>query len=265
MLKNTLGFAFTVMLIIITAQAKLYINSLGVEAFSADGKGYLAIVIDDFGYGGEGTEDILELDIPFTAAVMPFSKDTEKDLDLIKRAGKEYIIHMPMESLTGKKEWVGEKGIFMDMTEEEIRKVTEEAADIIDGAVGLNNHMGSAITTDEDKLGAVFDVLKEEGLLFIDSVTVPDTVSKKLGSEKGVAVLERDIFLDSTDDVETIKENIIKAGKLAVENGTAIAIGHVGPEGGNVTVRALKETIGELDKMGVELVTISELIDIIGI
>lgn len=33
----------------------------------------LAILIDDFGYCGAGTEEMLALSIPFTAAVMPFS------------------------------------------------------------------------------------------------------------------------------------------------------------------------------------------------
>ena len=38
---------------------------------------YLAVIIDDFGYNGEGTEEMLDLDIPLTAAIMPFSEKAE--------------------------------------------------------------------------------------------------------------------------------------------------------------------------------------------
>ncbi|MBQ2753759.1 MAG: divergent polysaccharide deacetylase family protein, partial [Firmicutes bacterium] len=126
-MKKAFYLVLTIMLVLITAQSKLYIGNMDVAVFNRDEGGYLAIIIDDFGYGGEGTESMLELDIPFTAAVMPFSTRSKEDLELIKNAGKEYIVHLPMESLTGKREWVGDKGVFTDMTEEEIREVTEEA------------------------------------------------------------------------------------------------------------------------------------------
>lgn len=265
MLKKAFYFVFTIMLVLITAQAKLYIGNMDVAVFNRDEGGYLAIIIDDFGYGGEGTESMLQLDIPFTAAVMPFSTRSKEDLELIKKAGKEYIVHLPMESLTGKREWVGDKGVFTDMTEEEIREVTEEAIDIVKGASGINNHMGSAVTADEKSLSAVFDVLKENDMFFIDSLTSADTISEKVGKEIGVTVLKRDVFLDSTDDIEKIKNNILKAGEVALNNKTAIAIGHVGPEGGEITAKALKEMAPELAKMGVRLVTVTELKKIRGL
>ncbi len=61
----------------------------------------LAILIDDFGYCGAGTEEMLALSIPFTAAVMPFSSCTAEDAERVRQAGKEIFIHMPMESLHG--------------------------------------------------------------------------------------------------------------------------------------------------------------------
>ena len=112
-------------------------------------KAYLAIIIDDFGYGGEGTDEMLALDADITAAVMPFSEKSAQEVEKIKNSGKEMIVHMPMESLTGKKSWVGDKGVFTNMTDDEIHKAVEEALEIVDGAVGLNNHMGSAIMENE--------------------------------------------------------------------------------------------------------------------
>lgn len=226
---------------------------------SGERQGELAILIDDFGYCGEGTEEMLALPIPYTAAVMPFSKCTEVDAEAVRQAGKEIFIHMPMESLTGKKEWVGEKGIFRDMTDEEIRERTKEAFAILPDAAGLNNHMGSAIMEDERSLSAVMDIIKEENAMFVDSMTTPNSVGRTVAAKKGVTFLGRDVFLDSTDDVEVVKANLRKAAEVALEKGYALAIGHVGPEGGLVTAQAIRELIPELEQAGITFVTVSEL------
>ena len=46
----------------------------------------LAILIDDFGYCGNGTEEMLALSIPFTAAIMPFSSCTAEDAERVRQA-----------------------------------------------------------------------------------------------------------------------------------------------------------------------------------
>ena len=51
----------------------------------------LAVIIDDFGYNGAGTAEMLALDIPFTAAVLPFSSHTAENAAQAKAAGKEVI------------------------------------------------------------------------------------------------------------------------------------------------------------------------------
>ena len=242
-----------------TAQTKLYIANMDTQVFSESEKGFLAIIIDDFGYSGEGTEEMLALDIPITAAVMPFSSASSEDAAAVLAAGKEYIVHMPMESLTGKKSWVGDKGVFRTMTADEIKAVTEEALDILPGAKGMNNHMGSAIMESRDKLTPVFEVLKDKGLFFVDSMTTPDSVAEETAEDTGVTLYKRNVFLDSTDDIEKIKANLIRAGEEAVKNGKAVAIGHVGPEGGLVTAKAIKETAPKLKDMGVEFIFASEL------
>lgn len=226
---------------------------------SGERQGQLAILIDDFGYCGEGTAEMLALEIPFTAAVMPFSDCTETDAAAVRQAGKEIFIHMPMESLTGKREWVGEKGIFRSMTDEEIRERMREAFSILPDAVGLNNHMGSAIMEDERSLSAVMDIIKEENALFVDSMTTAKSVGRTVAAKKDVPFLGRDVFLDSTDDVEVVKKNLRQAAEVALEKGYALAIGHVGPEGGKITAQAIKELTPELKQAGVTFVTVSEL------
>ncbi len=228
-------------------------------AGSNGAQGRLAIMIDDFGYCGAGTEEMLALQIPFTAAIMPFSSCSAEDAQRVRNAGKEIFIHMPMESLTGKPEWVGEKGVFRSMSEEEIRARVNEAFEILPDAVGLNNHMGSAIMEDRRALSAVMDVLAERGSMFVDSMTTAKSLGREIAEEKGVIFLGRDVFLDSTDSVEVVKRNLRKAAEVALEKGEALAIGHVGPEGGKITAQAIRELTPELEAIGIVFVTAGEL------
>lgn len=226
---------------------------------SGEKRGELAILIDDFGYCGDGTAEMLALPIPFTAAVMPFSSCTEADAAAVRQAGKEIFIHLPMESLTGKPEWVGEKGIFRSMTDAEIAERTKEAFAILPDARGVNNHMGSAIMEDERCLSAVMDIVKEKNAVFVDSMTTAHSLGNRLAGEKGVSFLGRDVFLDSTDSVEMVKKNLRQAAETALEKGYALAIGHVGPEGGKITAQAIRELIPELEEAGITFVAVSEL------
>ena len=219
----------------------------------------LAVVIDDFGYHGEGTEEMLSLSIPFTAAVMPFSAYSKEDAGAVEAAGKEAIIHMPMESLTGKSEWVGEKGIFRYMNEEEIRSRIEEAFSIVPKAVGMNNHMGSAVMEDKQTLKIVMEEVGKRQGFFLDSMTSPKTKGAAVAGEGNVPFLQRDVFLDSTDSLAVVKENIRKAAQVAKDQGSAIAIGHVGPEGGRITAQALEALAPILEEEGVQFVFLSEL------
>ena len=247
-------------LVLVLFAARGIFNKKSIMTFS-DGntKGYLAIIIDDFGYSGDGTEEMLNLKIPFTAAIMPFSAHTQEDLESVKQAGKDYIIHMPMESLTGKKEWVGDKGVFINMSDEEIAQRVNEAYSIVEGASGINNHMGSAIMEDERCLSAVLDVVKSKDGVFIDSVTTAGTLGKDICSQKEIVVLKRDVFLDSTDDINVVAQNLNKAADIALKNGTAVAIGHVGPEGGKITAKAIEQAYPEIMAKGVKFVTVSQM------
>ncbi len=224
-----------------------------------EGNCFMAIIIDDFGYDGEGTEDILAVDIPLTAAVMPFSECTAEDAKKAAEAGKEVIIHMPMESKTGQKSWVGKRGIFADMGEEETRQVVKDAFDAVDTAVGFNNHMGSAIMEDEKKLDIVMAEAAERNMIFVDSLTTGDSKGRIEAEKFGVDYLERTVFIDSPGDVEAVMGQLKKAAEKAKKNGYAIAIGHVGPAGGKTTAEALKRFAAEAEEMGVTLTTVSGL------
>ena len=87
----------------------------------------LAIVIDDLGNSMKGTEEILNLPIKLTVAIMPFLSSTKKDAELAYKNGHEVIVHLPMEPKKGKKSWLGPQGIMVDLSDQEIRRRVEAA------------------------------------------------------------------------------------------------------------------------------------------
>ncbi len=232
-------------------------NLIGVDASKS---GRVAIVIDDFGFNGGGTEEILALNIPITCAVLPFSEYTKADSERIRQQGHEVIIHLPMEPHHGDPRWLGEKGIKVSLSSEKIEEIIREAIEENPYAVGANNHMGSKATEDRRVMETIMKVLKEKNMYILDSKTTMSSIIEDVAMSYKVPYTERSIFLDNAKDKAYIKKQIKKLGELAVVDGHAVAIGHVGPEGGAVTAEAIKEMIPELEAMGVEFVYLSELV-----
>lgn len=223
-------------------------------------RGRVAIVIDDFGFNGKGTKEMLEIGIPITCAILPFSEFTKQEAELIHSIGHEIIIHIPMEPHHGDPSWLGEKGITSRLSNERIDEIMREAIEKVPYAVGVNNHMGSKATEDRRIMEVIIKVLQEKDLFILDSKTGLHSVVGEVAAVYKVPYIERSLFLDNTKDKTYIKKQLRKLGELALKDGTAIAIGHVGPEGGTVTVNAIKEMISELENMDIEFVYLSDLI-----
>jgi hypothetical protein len=226
--------------------------------FSAD-KAKLAIVIDDFGNNSAGTAEMLSLPVVFTGAVMPNMPYSVDEAKALAKNGKAVILHQPMQAHDGKLSWLGPNPILSEQTPAEAAKIFEENIKQLDYPKGFNNHMGSAVTEDAEKMDAIMQVAAENNMFFVDSVTTAKSVAEAAAKKYNVPYVKRDVFLDSTQDLETVKNNLIKAAEIAKKNGKALAIGHVGAEGGVVTAMAINQLKDEIEEMGVEFVPVGEL------
>ncbi|WP_407669721.1 divergent polysaccharide deacetylase family protein [Paenibacillus kobensis] len=202
----------------------------------------IAIVIDDFGNGMTGTEEMLKLPFPFTIAVMPFMPTTKSDAENAHKLGHDVIVHMPMEPNKGKKEWLGPGAITTDLSDAEIRKRVEAAIDNVPFAVGMNNHMGSKATSDERVMRVVLTVCKERGLFFLDSRTSYKTVVPKIAAEIGIPLLNNHVFLDDVYSTSHIAKQIGEVYKQLEQTEHCVAIGHVGPPGKKTAAVLLQST-----------------------
>ncbi|MCM3585305.1 divergent polysaccharide deacetylase family protein [Mesobacillus maritimus] len=194
----------------------------------------LAIVIDDFGNGMKGTEEMLDLPAPLTVAVMPFLSTTHEDARNAHSKGHEVIVHLPMEPKKGKISWLGPGAITTDLSDEEIREKVEKAIADVPHAVGMNHHMGSKVTEDERVMRIILEVCKEKGFYYLDSKTTGKSVIPRLASELGVPYLENDLFFDHVYSLDHIQRQAAKLGKNLEKREQIIAIGHVGVTGDKV-------------------------------
>lgn len=221
-------------------------------------KKVLAIVIDDFGNNMRGTEEVLNLPVPLTVAVMPFLPTSEQDAELAHARGHEVIIHIPMEAKRGKKSWLGPGAITTDLSDKEIRKRIENAINNVPHAVGMNHHMGSKVTEDERIMRIILEECKEHNLYYLDSKTAKKSVIPKLAQELSVPYLENDLFFDHVYSHQHIYRQASKVVNYLQKHEQIIAIGHVGITGDRVA-GALKAYLPEYEKKA-ELVTLSDLI-----
>ncbi|MGF9906198.1 divergent polysaccharide deacetylase family protein [Brevibacillus porteri] len=221
-------------------------------------KKMIAFVIDDFGNNMQGTEEILSMPVSLTIAVMPFLPSTKKDAELAHQKGHDVILHMPMEPMKGKRSWLGPGAITADLSDEEIRSRVEKAIDDVPHAIGMNNHMGSKITADERIMRIIMKVVKERGLIYLDSKTTDKSVASKVAAEMGVPFAENLYFLDDIYTVPHITKQMEKICQRIGNHPICIAIGHVGPPG-KKTASVLRQYIPRIQKEA-EFVTISKLI-----
>ncbi|MDQ0721383.1 polysaccharide deacetylase 2 family uncharacterized protein YibQ [Paenibacillus sp. W4I10] len=218
----------------------------------------LAIIIDDVGNDMKGTAEILAMPVKLTVAVMPFLPTTKKDAIAAHEKGMDVIVHMPMEPKKGRPEWLGPGAITSNLTDEEVRSRVEKAIDDVPHAIGMNNHMGSKITSDKRIMSIVLDVCKERGLFFVDSRTNFRSVVGELAVSKNMPPVGNDIFLDDQNSKQLIRKQLDLAAQRAIDKNICVVIGHVGHSGMN-TSAVIRESVSRLQNQ-VQFVGIGDLV-----
>lgn len=237
-MRNLVKKVITVGLLIITTQAHA---------------GQLALVIDDFGYRPVEEHKVLQLPSAITIAVLPDAPHARQMATLAHQTGHEVLIHLPMAPMS--KQPLEINTLTPEMSQNQIQQIILHAIGQVPFAVGLNNHMGSRMTSSLSGMQKVMNVLNHHKLYFLDSVTIGNTQAVKAAQGTSVKVLKRNVFLDDSQNEADIRYQFQRAVKLAQRNGSAIAIGHPHPS----TVRVLQQLIPTLPA-DIKLVRVSQLL-----
>lgn len=213
-------------------------------------------MIDDAGLVLAETRQYLDIPIPMTIAVLPHLKDTRHVCAAIARHGeKEIILHQPMEAYS-REEHPGAGAIYNAMNPSDIPSILDRNLASVQGAVGLNNHMGSRVTENPVLMQAVLRYCKAKGLIFLDSKTAYNSVVRRIAQQEHVHIEARDSFLDIQHDREYIRRMWAQAVGKARNNGYAIVIGHAWSE---ETATAISDSYRTLENQGYTFHKLSEL------
>jgi polysaccharide deacetylase 2 family uncharacterized protein YibQ len=195
------------------------------QEYAAGDRGTLVLVLDDAGNNTDYLADYLAFPGPLTLAVLPQLDYSVESAVRAVAAGKEIILHLPMEAVGGMNPGPG--AVNTSMSDREILVAVEENLSSVPGAVGVNNHMGSAATADERVMEIVLAEVRRRGLYFLDSRTTAQTVAPRIAAYLDTPFVERDVFLDNERDREAILSSLSVALRLAAEQDTVVMIGHV--------------------------------------
>ena len=214
--------------------------------------GKVAIIIDDIGYR---KTDINTLSLPgeITFAVLPQTPFGKSIATQAHATNRDVIIHVPMESESGK--LLGPGALTSDMDESEVRHTLTLALEEFPFAKGINNHMGSKLTAEYSHMVWTMRFLQDKKLFFVDSVTTQNSKALKIAKNYDVPSLSRQVFLDNHLSSDYIEGQFMQMVRLAKKHNNIIAIAHPHPE----TISALKTLLPILKQQNIALVGVSQL------
>ncbi len=213
----------------------------------------IAIIIDDMGHSYEQGVELINLPFPLTLSFLPERPFTKRLIEMANFHKKEIMLHTPMQNSMGFD--LGFGGLRKNMDEATLKRTLIDSLQKIHYMVGLNNHMGSVLTTDPKAMKWVMETISQYPFYFVDSRTSSKSVAANMAAKFNIPNLSRDIFLDHVQNRDFIQKQFLKLIAIAKKNGTAIAIGHPHPE----TVKYLSWALSKLDEKGISIATISSL------
>lgn len=217
--------------------------------------GKIAIVIDDLGNSLKAGLEAIALPANITFAIMPHRKHSKMLAERATRIGREVILHTPMSTQNGRD--IGAGALTQSMDERFFKNRLRFAIDSIPNLTGINNHMGSYLTTQPQAMEWVMEVLKEKGLFFVDSRTHANSVAYSTAKRMGLSTANRDVFLDHEINIDYIHKQFKRTMAIARKYGSAIAIGHPHKD----TLRYLAHILPQLENSDISIHSVSELLE----
>ncbi len=215
-----------------------------------------AIVIDDLGQDLKAVRKLLQLPYPLTFSVLPRLRQSVEIAEEAHRAGREVMLHLPMEPEPGSALAAGSGEIRVGMRSDEVAGTIQADLASVPYARGVNNHTGSRATTDTALMAAVMKALADRRLYFVDSRTTADSVALDVARRLGVPAFYRSVFLDNTETVAYSLGKLRELRRDVEDQGAALAIGH--PHA--TTLAALAQFLPGLERDDIQLVPASQLV-----
>jgi len=186
----------------------------------------IAIIIDDLGYQPRNDRAATEIAGLESFAVLPFTPHGRALGERLYAAGKEVLLHLPMEAHS-RNELLGPGALTAAMSKSEFSVAARAAIESIPHLSGVNNHMGSLLTGDPERMRWLMAVLADyPWLVFVDSRTTGGSAARAAATAAAVPFLARDVFLDHERDPRQIHARLDELIRHAQTRGDALGIAH---------------------------------------
>ncbi|MCK5099820.1 MAG: divergent polysaccharide deacetylase family protein, partial [Desulfobacteraceae bacterium] len=214
----------------------------------------IAIIIDDIGYDKKIALALCDLNSKITFSILPFAPFGKYVSEKLHEKGSQLMLHLPMEPVEYPDIDPGPGAILSIMPPDVLIDQLKKNIKAVPNIAGVNNHMGSKLTSHSDQMNQIFTILKKENLFFVDSRTSAESQCEASARLLNLKFARRNVFLDNFQNTKYIAEQLKKLVALAKKHGSAIGIGHPYKE----TLEALSKELPKL-KNEVEIVRASVL------
>lgn len=188
----------------------------------------MLLIMDDLGNNGPLGERALQLNGPINFAFLPYTPFASKLAVKAHRLGHGVLLHAPMANQQGRT--LGPGGLYSNMPKTEFQQELRLSLASIPQVQGMNNHMGSLLTEQSEPMDWVMEVVQQQGLYFVDSLTSPNSIAFKKAKLSGVPTLQRNVFLDNNTDSAALQKQFSQAISIAKQRGQVVLIAHPYPE-----------------------------------
>ncbi|KAA0257404.1 divergent polysaccharide deacetylase family protein [Deferribacter autotrophicus] len=217
----------------------------------------LSIIIDDCGNNINLAKKLASIPYPITMSVIPFLKYSKETVKIAKQHNKTVFLHLPMQPKTYPNTDPGKGAIFLNTPKSLIEIIIRKDVEDLGFIEGANNHMGSALTENREKMQQVLNALKKYTDTFIDSHTSTKTVAYNVCKSLKMKCGMNRKFIDNVDDKNYIREKLYEVLSLFEKYNTIIIIGHLKEN----TIQVLKEELPHLQQKGIKITNIKEVLN----
>jgi len=196
---------------------------------TGQGKKGLAIILDDAGYNLSAVKRVLALPFPVAISILPSSPFAKNAAELTKKADRIVMLHLPMEP-ESRHYARSDDFLLEEMEKDEFETRVLHELDLVPYIEGVNNHMGSRLTSMRKPMAWLMELLHDRSLFFVDSRTSKDTVAAEEAKLAGLPWAERKVFLDHHPEPEAIKAAWLGAMQCYRKLGSCIIIAHPNAE-----------------------------------
>jgi polysaccharide deacetylase 2 family uncharacterized protein YibQ len=222
---------------------------------AAKRRGELVLILDDVGFDHQPLASAMSIDPNVNFAILPNGEHAQEAARTLHGRGFELLCHLPMQPLGYPRQSPGPHAILTSMSDAEIAATTRANIAAIPNIRGVNNHMGSAATSDRRVMTTVLGALPK-GLYFIDSKTAGSSIAGQVAHELDIRTASRNVFLDDVQSEGAVRRQLEQLADTASARGIAVGIGHMYP----VTMKVLGEEAPRLRAQGFRFIRASDAV-----